>query len=92
ITPSLEKTVETHFKTGNILIFIGACGIAVRSIAPFLKSKTTDPCVLSLDEKGNFVISLLSGHIGSGGDNRYGIASSFTTTCHTCYHHRYRFK
>lgn len=75
ITPSLEKTVETHFKTGNILIFIGACGIAVRSIAPFLKSKTTDPCVLSLDEKGNFVISLLSGHIGGGNHWALQVAS-----------------
>ena len=44
--------------------FIGACGIAVRTIAPFLKDKLTDSPVLVLDEAGNYVIPLLSGHVG----------------------------
>lgn len=52
------------FAQAEGILFIGACGIAVRTIAPFLKSKTTDPAVLVLDEKGQFVISLLSGHLG----------------------------
>lgn len=63
---SLKDTVSTYFQKGNVLIFIGACGIAVRSIAPFIEKKTKDPCVLSIDEKGQFVISLLSGHLGGG--------------------------
>ena len=46
---SLQDWTEEHFQQGNGMIFIGACGIAVRSIAPFLKSKTTDPAVLVLD-------------------------------------------
>lgn len=53
-------------KDRDILVFVGACGIAVRSIAPYLISKTCDPAVLCVDETGKYVISLLSGHIGGG--------------------------
>lgn len=47
-----------------IFIFIGAAGIAVRQIAPCVKDKFTDSPVLVLDEKGNYVIPILSGHLG----------------------------
>jgi cobalt-precorrin 5A hydrolase len=46
------------------LVFIMACGIVVRSISPFLKSKTSDPAVVVMDENGENAISLLSGHLG----------------------------
>ncbi|HBV68652.1 MAG TPA: cobalamin biosynthesis protein CbiG [Clostridiales bacterium] len=63
-TDSLYISTEQSFKKKDCIIFIGATGIAVRAIAPFVKSKKTDPAVICMDEKGINVISLLSGHIG----------------------------
>jgi cobalt-precorrin 5A hydrolase len=52
------------FESCGALIFVSAAGIAVRSVAPYVRDKRTDPAVLCLDELGRFVIPLLSGHIG----------------------------
>ena len=48
------------------IICVMAAGIVVRSIAPLLADKTIDPCVVVVDQKGDFAISLLSGHLGGG--------------------------
>lgn len=65
IPVSTSRWAGEQFRSGKDgVIFIGACGIAVRSIAPYIVGKKTDPAVLVIDECGNFVISLLSGHLG----------------------------
>ena len=61
---SLSQCVAEYFSQADALVFICAAGIAVRSIAPFLQHKSTDPAVVVLDEQGKFCISLLSGHAG----------------------------
>lgn len=55
---------EARWHDCDGILFIGATGIAVRTIAPFLQDKTTDPAILVMDEGANYIISLLSGHIG----------------------------
>ena len=61
---SASEWTREQFPVCEALIFLGACGIAVRSIAPMVAGKKTDPAVLVIDEEGRFVISLLSGHLG----------------------------
>lgn len=60
----LNEAVRLGFQQYNCHVFITAAGIAVRAIAPHLRGKDRDPAVLVLDQRGRFVISLLSGHIG----------------------------
>ena len=64
IKGSCGEWTGRQFETADSVIFIGATGIAVRSIAPYVQSKKKDPAVLVVDECGKFVISLLSGHLG----------------------------
>lgn len=61
--PTTDKIVEL-FKNNNALICIFSLGAVIRLIAPYLKDKKTDPAVIVIDDKTNYVISVLSGHIG----------------------------
>ena len=64
VSVPLKDWAGEMFKTRDALVFIGACGICVRSIAPFVGSKKTDPAVIVMDERGKYCIPLLSGHLG----------------------------
>ena len=70
----LADCVKDRFSLYKGHLFIMSTGIVVRVIAPCIASKTKDPAVVVMDEKGRHVISLLSGHIG--GANRLTLAIS----------------
>ena len=61
---SLSAWAGEQMAARHALIFIGACGIAVRAIAPWIMDKLHDSPVLVADEMGKYVIPLLSGHVG----------------------------
>ncbi len=64
IFTSVKNFFEKAFIEADFIIAIMATGIVVRKIAPLIESKLTDPGIVVLDEKGEFAISLISGHIG----------------------------
>jgi precorrin-4 C11-methyltransferase len=61
---SIDQLLQEKFHKFDVWIFVGALGICVRSIAPYIKNKATDPAVINIDEQGKFVQSVLSGHTG----------------------------
>ncbi len=61
-----KKAVKASFENYEAVVFITSTGIAVRAIAPYIKTKDVDPAVIVIDNSGKFVISLLSGHLGGG--------------------------
>lgn len=73
----LKDWTKEMFERMDGILFIGACGIAVRAVAPCLSGKDKDPAVVVMDEKGMFAISLLSGHLG-GANELAGILSNLT--------------
>ena len=67
----LEKTFDKY----DLHIFVAATGAVVRIIEGKFKSKDTDPAVITVDDHANFVISLLSGHLGGANEECKKIAN-----------------
>jgi cobalt-precorrin 5A hydrolase len=61
---SLPALVADIFHARDAHVFIAACGLAVRAVAPHLRGKDRDPAVVVLDQQGKYAVSLLSGHLG----------------------------
>ncbi|MBO7719264.1 MAG: cobalt-precorrin 5A hydrolase [Methanosphaera sp.] len=74
------KTIDETFDTCDCIIGIMASGIMIRAIASHVESKLSDPAVLLVDDNANFVISLLSGHMGGANDLTQYISSILDST------------
>lgn len=72
---NVKKYLKIAFYEYDAIIAIMASGILIRSIAPYIESKVSDPAVLNIDDNGNFVISTLSGHLGGANKLTNKIAS-----------------
>ena len=72
---SLSRWTAEAFNAYDALVFVGAVGIAVRAVAPYLKSKSQDPAVVAVDECGRFAVPVVSGHLGGANDLAREIAA-----------------
>ena len=73
----IERTaVGALWRDYDAFVFIGAMGICVRTIAPYVEDKHIDPAVVCVDSFGNHVISVLSGHVGGANDLTKQIAGA----------------
>lgn len=79
-----HKDVKNHFPIlfyeYDAIIAIMASGILIRSIAPLIESKLSDPAVVNIDDNGKFVISTLSGHLGGANDLAIKISKLINAT------------
>lgn len=75
VTEPLTDWGREHFLQEDCLIFVGSSGIAVRTIGPLAVSKKTDPAVLVVDDQLQYVIPILSGHLGGANEIANRLAS-----------------
>lgn len=84
----LQEWLQEAFEEQFPVLIIGALGIVVRSIAPFIKHKTSDSPVLVMDEAGQFVIPVLAGHLGGANELAQQIAAGLQFPCYETGNHR----
>mgnify|MGYP000282937827 CR=1 FL=1 len=75
------ETAQQSFNRGHACIFICSTGIVIRALAPVIVDKFQDPPIIVMDEAGQFVIPLLSGHEGGAGALAYCIAQAIDAQC-----------
>ena len=68
------------FQSNDALICLFSLGAVIRLIAPHIKDKKTDPAVIVIDDKAQFVISVLSGHLGGANELSKNIAAEINAT------------
>lgn len=77
---SFKEAVKFAMENYSAVVFITSTGIAVRGIAPYIESKDKDPAVITIDNSGKFVISLLSGHLGGANELTLKISEIINAT------------
>ena len=80
ITLPMGPMLEKAFPAYDAHIFIISIGAVVRMVAPFLKNKKVDPAVMCVDDKAQFVIPVLSGHVGRGNEFAQRVADILGAT------------
>ena len=80
ISQNISDWTAAQMSEKNALIFIGACGIAVRAIASSVNNKLKDSPVIVIDELGQFVIPILSGHVGGANELAVLLAALMNAT------------
>jgi cobalt-precorrin 5A hydrolase len=80
IDAPIRTVMGQLFEHYDLLVFVFSIGAAVRLMAPYLKSKREDPGVVVIDDCANFIIPVLSGHIGGANAFAGDIADALGST------------
>ncbi|RRH84108.1 cobalamin biosynthesis protein CbiG [Variovorax beijingensis] len=77
---AFRDEIAALFADFDQVVFFVSLGAVVRLIAPHLKSKDEDPGVLVVDDAAQFVIPVLSGHVGGANAMAEQVASLLGAT------------
>jgi cobalt-precorrin 5A hydrolase len=77
---STTQKIVDLFKSNDGIVCLFSLGAVIRLLAPHIKDKKTDPAVIVIDDNANFVISVLSGHLGGANELSNEIAEKIGST------------